>query len=289
LSWSAADERRKAESVTNKNFSLEGRAAVVTGGSTGLGYAMARALMNSGARVLIAARREPLLKEAAEQLRSETTAGEVRYRTVDLVDRVATLEFAGRAVAELGGVDIFVGNAGQDLLEPVDAISEAGLDTLLALNLTSNILLTREFLPGMRARGWGRILFSSSTTSLVSGSTEGMSVYAATKAGLNAFTRTAAAETGHDGITVNALAFGVYATRLFLDNLERIDTELGDGASEAMTAMIASMTAVGRLGRPGEIDGIVQLLASDAGSYITGQTIPVDGGLSTALWPTRAA
>lgn len=275
--------------VTHENFSLDGRAAVVTGGSTGLGYAMARALMRSGARVLIAARREDVLKEAAEQLRSESTSGQVLYRAVDLVDREALREFATSATDDLGGVDIFVGNAGQDLFEPVDQISDTSLDTLLALNLVSNILLTREFLPGMRAKHWGRILFSSSTTSLVSGAGDGMSVYAATKAGLNAFTRSAAAETGHGGITVNSLAFGVYATHMLQENLERIDAAMGEGASLGIVGMIASMTAVGRLGRPEELEGIVQLLASDAGSYITGQTIPVDGGLSTALWPNPPA
>lgn len=272
-----------------EKFSLEGRTAVVTGGSTGLGYAMARALMRSGARVLIAARREAVLENAAGQLRSESTRGEVLYRTVDLVDRDALREFAASAIDDLGGVDIFVGNAGQDLLEPVDQISEGNLDTLIALNLVSNILLTREFLPGMRAKRWGRVLYSSSSTSLVSGSGDGMSVYAATKAGLNGFARTAAAETGHDGITVNCLAFGVYGTRMLLDQFERIDAAMGTGASLEVMDMIASMTAVGRLGQPEELEGIVQLLASDAGSYITGQTLPVDGGLSTALWPNKPA
>lgn len=270
-------------------FSLEGRAAVVTGGSTGLGYAMARALMRSGAKVLIAARREDVLKDAAEQLRSESMSGEVLYRPVDLVDRAALREFADLATADLGGVDIFVGNAGQDLFEPVDHISDENLDTLIAINLVSNILLTREFLPGMRAKRWGRILFSSSTTSLVSGSSDCMSVYATTKAGLNAFTRTAAAEAGQDGVTINALALGVYATQMFQENLERISATMGEGASTGLTAMIASMTALGRLGDPEELEGIIQLLASDAGSYITGQTLPIDGGLSTALWPTRSA
>lgn len=273
----------------HENLSLEGRTAVVTGGSTGLGYAMARALMRSGARVLIAARRETVLKAAAEQLRQESSCGEILYRAVDLVDREALGEFAANTISDLGGVDIFVGNAGQDLFEPVDQITNASLDTLLALNLVSNILLTREFLPGMRDKQWGRILYSSSTTSLVSGAGDGMSVYAATKAALNAFTRSAAAETGHSGITVNSLAFGVYATQMLQENLDRIDAAMGEGASLGVVGMIASMTAVGRLGRPEELEGIVQLLASDAGSYITGQTIPVDGGLSTALWPNPPA
>jgi len=133
------------------------------------------------------------------------------------------------------------------------------------------------------------IAVSSSTTSLVSRSSEGMSVYATTKAGLNAFARTAAAETGHDGVTINTLALGVYATQMFHDNLERIDAAMGEGASLGITGMIAIMTALGRLGDPEELEGIIQLLASDAGSYITGQTLPIDGGLSTALWPTRPA
>jgi NAD(P)-dependent dehydrogenase (short-subunit alcohol dehydrogenase family) len=105
----------------------------------------------------------------------------------------------------MGGVDILVGNAGQDLFQPVDAITDEIHDQIMRVNFGANVDLTRALLPGMRARKWGRILYSSSATSVRGSAQEGMSLYTASKGALNAFARTVATEAGHDGITVNSL------------------------------------------------------------------------------------
>jgi len=272
-----------------KKFDLTNKTAVVTAGGTGLGYFMSRGLLQLGARVLIASRRKQVLEKAAEELKRHQPGAEVLFKTVDLRNRESVTEFAQGVKNDLGGVDIFIGNAGVDLFEPVDSITNAAIDTSFQVNLSANIELTREFLPHMRRNKWGRIIFSSSVGSLVSGSVDGMSVYAATKAALNSFARTSAAEVGHDGITVNTLAIGVYATDMLLQHLTGLDATHGAGTASAYTAKIASMTALGRLGAPHELEGIVQLLASEAGSYITGQSIPVDGGISTMIWPNMPA
>ena len=268
-----------------KKFDLTDKTAVVTAGGTGMGYYMTRGLMRSGAKVLIAARRENVLQEAAEKLRSESEAGEVLYHTVDLADRASIKSFSDYAIDTLNGVDIFIGNAAQDIFEPLDSIADANIDQMLQVNLSSNMELTRNFLPHMRQNKWGRILFSSSCTSLLSAAQDGMSIYTATKSALNSFARTAAAETGHDGITVNSLALGVYRTEMMDELLERMEQTAGAEAVKAYTDSYTSMTALGRLARPDEVEGMIQFIASDAGSYFTGTTTALDGGMTSMLRP----
>jgi short-subunit dehydrogenase len=113
-----------------KKFDLTGKTAVVTGGATGLGYYMTRGLMRSGAKVMMAARRENVLKEAAATLRTETKSGEVLYHTVDLNQRDTIKAFADHAIKTMGGVDIFIGNAGQDIFEAVDKITDPVIDQM---------------------------------------------------------------------------------------------------------------------------------------------------------------
>jgi len=274
-----------ADKILPRKFDLTNKTAVVTAGGTGLGYFMTRGLLEQGAKVLIASRREDVLQQAVKDLRNATPKGEISYKTVDLADRRSLEAFAESVNKELGGVDIFIGNAGIDLFERVDDITDAAIDTSLQVNLSANIQLTRAFLPNMRKKKWGRVIFSSSVSSLVSGSTDGMSVYAATKAALNSFARTSAAEVGHDRITVNSLAIGVFGTDMLLQHLQGLDQTYGAGTAKTYTSKISSMTSLGRLGDPEELVGIVQLLASDAGSYITGQSIAIDGGISSTIWP----
>lgn len=275
--------------VAFNKFDLTGKTAVVTGASEGLGYCMARALALSGAKVLIAARRETLLQGAAEKLKAECSSDDVLYRTVDLYNRDGVAEFAEDAIRTLDGVDIFIGNAGVFVGERVEEITDKNLDALLRIHFTANVELMRAFVPPMRRKRWGRVLFSSSIASMVSGTLDGHGVYAAAKAGLNSFARTTAAEVGHDGITVNTIAFGVFMTNMLAEHLGFRDGAFGDGAGKSHVSKIASMTALGRLGDPRELEGIVQLLASDAGSYITGQSIPVDGGMGVMLWANEPA
>jgi NAD(P)-dependent dehydrogenase (short-subunit alcohol dehydrogenase family) len=267
-------------------FDLTGRTAVVTAGATGLGYYMARGLARSGARVLIAQRREDVLAEAAERMRKES-GGDVIYATVDLNDRASIQAFNAHVLKTLGSVDIFIGNAAIATLEPLEKISDKVIDDMFQVNFSSIIEMMRAFVPGMRQKKWGRIMFSSSTSALLSAAQEGQSVYGATKAALNSLARTVAAEGGHDGITCNSIVWGLHMTDLVASNLAELEKAEGKAAVKAFEDSFASMTARGRLGLPDEVEGLIQLLASDAGGYITGTNLCADGGLAMMMRPNQ--
>lgn len=268
-------------------FDLTGRTAVVTGGGTGVGYYMARGLARSGARVLIGARRAEVLEKAAARLRDEA-GGEVSSATVDLADRESIRSFADGAISRLGGVDIFVGNAGQEFFQPIDALTDETLEQAMQVNLLSNLQLTRAFLPGMRKKRWGRILFSSSATSIAGAAAPGMTTYTATKGALNSAVHTIAAECGHDGITCNTILLGIYLTDILGNYFEMIRQSQGESARAATIAAMSSGSACGRLGRADEVEGLIQFLASDAAAYITGSNLCADGGMTTLLQPNPA-
>ena len=270
-----------------RKFDLTGRTAVVTGGGAGLGYFMARGMARSGATVVLAAHHESELEAAADQMAAEAPQGRVEYVVVDLGDRNSVEEIARTTNERFGGIDILVGNAGADLFEPVDEISYQNLDQVIQINFAANVALMRAYLPHMREQKWGRIMFSSSAASLAGSAKEGMGVYTAAKAGLNGFARTAAAETGHDNITVNTIVFGMYLTNMVREHLKLVEATAGIDAVRGFEVSFASMTAAGRLGECEEVEGVAQLLASDAGSYITGSNLVVDGGMSIMLRPNE--
>jgi len=270
-----------------KKFDLTGKTAFVTGGATGLGYYMARGLARSGAGVMIAARRETVLKDAAKQL-SEDSGNAVIYRKIDLSDREDIEHSVDYVIDTLGGVDIFIGNAGQEARLGVSDDQEKIMANLMQVNFAANVSLVTRFLPHMKKKQWGRIIFSSSESSLRAVSI-GQSMYAASKGAINAYTRMAAAELGHDGITVNSLILGAFHTDMMQTNVvELLDQMDGPGAGEAFVKDFAGNSALGRLGRPEEVEGQVQLLASDAGSYVTGTEVIVDGGMSIMMRPNPA-
>jgi NAD(P)-dependent dehydrogenase (short-subunit alcohol dehydrogenase family) len=267
-------------------FDLAGKTALVTGGATGLGYHMTKALADAGATVLIAARREAVLCESAERLNSDAGIGRrVHWRRVDLGDRASVAELASHALERFGGIDIYVGNAALDFHMHVEDIKDDAMDLMLQANIASNVALVRAFLPGMRARKWGRVIFSSSATTGAASPFEGASLYTAVKGALNAFTRTLATEVGHDNITANALILGFFVTDMVTHAQDHIRAAEGDAAAHKFLEDFVGMTALGRGGRPEELEGLIQLLASDAGSFITGSCLVVDGGLSIMLRP----
>jgi NAD(P)-dependent dehydrogenase (short-subunit alcohol dehydrogenase family) len=187
----------------------------------------------------------------------------------------------------LGSVDIFIGNAAIATLEPLEKISDKVIDDMFQVNFSSIIEMMRAFVPGMRQKKWGRIMFSSSTSALLSAAQEGQSVYGATKAALNSLARTVAAEGGHDGITCNSIVWGLHMTDLVASNLAELEKAEGKAAVKAFEDSFASMTARGRLGLPDEVEGLIQLLASDAGGYITGTNLCADGGLAMMMRPNQ--
>lgn len=264
-----------------KKFDLTGKTAVVTGGATGIGYEMTKALAQSGARVMMAARRDDVLKSAASELNAELGVNNVCYHTVDLLSRDSVKSFSRHASSTLGGVDIFIGNAGLEALEKVDDINDESIDNQLRVNLSANIELTRDFLPHMRKKKWGRLIYSSSAASEKGGADDLISVYGAAKSGLNAFARFVSAEAGGYGITANSLILGIFMTPMLREHMSGLD----EAGRKAMLANVTAMLSTRRVGDPKEVGGLIQLLASDAGSYITGASIAIDGGFTSTLRP----
>ena len=250
--------------MTLKLFDLTGRVALVTGGSKGLGKAMARGLAEAGADVIISSRHEDELRAALDEVLAGT--GRRGYHVVaDLGRRGAADQLAAAALKQAGRVDILINNAGTNVPQPLDEIRDADWDRVLEINLSSVMALTRALVPQMKERRWGRVLHISSVMGFVS--KEGRHVYSATKSALLGLARAAALELGPFGITVNCIAPGPFLTDLPAALL-----------SAEEKAVFARRTAVGRWGDPKELVGPMLLLAGDAGSYVTGQAVVVDGG-----------
>jgi len=250
--------------MKNKLFDLSGRVALVTGGSKGLGLAMATGFAEAGADVVISSRHEDELKHAADEIR-KAGGGKVEYVVADMVERRDVARLAQTSLAWLGRVDIVVNNAGTNNPQPIDQIRDEDWDRIIELNLTSCMALTRDLVPQMKERRWGRVIYMSSIMGLAS--KDGRGPYSATKSALLGLARAAALDLGEYGITVNCIAPGPFLTDL-----------PGKMLSDEQKKVFADRTALGRWGNPREMAGPALLLASDAGSYITGSVVVVDGG-----------
>jgi NAD(P)-dependent dehydrogenase (short-subunit alcohol dehydrogenase family) len=245
-------------------FDLTGKVALVTGGSKGLGKAMARGLAEAGADVVISSRHENELRPALEEiLRGTERRG--RFIVADMSRREDVTRLARTALEQMGHIDILVNNAGTNIPQAIDAITDETWDQVMEINLTSVMSLTRALVPGMKERRWGRIIHISSIMAFIS--KQGRNVYSATKAALLGLARASALDLGPYNITVNCIAPGPFLTDLPASVL-----------SKEEQAQFSRMTALGRWADPKELVGPVLLLAGEAGSYITGQALVVDGG-----------
>jgi NAD(P)-dependent dehydrogenase (short-subunit alcohol dehydrogenase family) len=245
-------------------FDLTGRVALVTGGNKGLGKAMARGFAEAGADVLIASRHEAELKSALEEILAGT-GRRGAYRVTDVSVRDDVKALAQFALDKMGRVDILVNNAGMNAPEAIDAITDDTWDRVLEVNLSSVMALTRELTPQMKERRWGRVVHVSSIMGQVS--KERRNVYSATKAALIGMVRATALDLGPFGVTANCVAPGPFMTDMPMSVL-----------SDAEKQAFADRTALGRWAQPTELVGPVLMLCSEAGSFITGQTLFVDGG-----------
>jgi NAD(P)-dependent dehydrogenase (short-subunit alcohol dehydrogenase family) len=250
-----------------KMFDLSGKVALVTGGSKGLGKAMARGFAEAGADVVISSRHENELRAALDEI-LQGTGRRGRYVVADMRRREDVTRLARTALEQMGRVDVLVNNAGTNKPQPIDAITDEVWDEVLEINLSSVMALTRALAPQMKERRWGRIIHISSVMGFLS--KEKRNVYSATKSALIGLARASALDLGPFGITVNCIAPGPFLTDL-----------PGGLLSEAEKKAFADHTALGRWGDPRELVGPALLLASDAGSYVTGETIVVDGGYLT--------
>jgi gluconate 5-dehydrogenase len=249
-------------------FSLDGRVAVVTGGSSGIGAEMAAALARAGARVVLVARDAERLGAAAASLRAR--GGRSAWVSADLAERPSVARAADEAEAAFGPPDILVNCAGINLRPPMAALSVEDWDVTMAVNLTAPFLLGQRFGPPMAARGWGRIVnVTSQQAARAFGNSGG---YGASKGGLAALTRSQSEAWAPAGVCCNSVCPGFVPTRLNAHVARD---------PERMAAM-AARTMVGRNGSPADFAGVAVFLASRASDYVTGQTLYVDGGFSVS-------
>ncbi len=245
-------------------FDLTGRRALVTGGNSGIGLAMARALGLAGAQVLLVARREAELAAAANELSADGI--QAQWLTADLTDIDRLRNAAQEGVQRLGGIDILVNAAGVNLRQPFAEVTPKSWQTQIALHLTAPFFLTQALAPAMAARRWGRIVNIASLQSWRA--FPHSAPYGAGKGGVVQLTRAIAQEWSARGITCNAIGPGFFPTPLtqaVFDNAE-------------LAALHAAQTCAGRNGTLQDLHGAAVFLCSDAAAYITGQTLMVDGG-----------
>jgi gluconate 5-dehydrogenase len=251
-------------------FSLEGRVALVTGASRGLGFEMAKALAEHGAHVVLnSRRRDELEARAAELAEAGLAAGVAAF---DVADGAACRAAVAEVEARHGHLDILVNNAGVIPRTPLLDYSDEDWQASLDVNLTAAFRLSRAAAKGMVQRGWGRIIATGSVMSFVVRPT--IPGYTATKHALAGLTKALAVELGPKGVNCNAICPGYFETELNMairDNRPLYDR-------------IAERTPLGRWAQPEEIGGAVVFLASDAASYVNGHLLSVDGGMVAALY-----
>jgi NAD(P)-dependent dehydrogenase (short-subunit alcohol dehydrogenase family) len=246
-------------------FGLQGRTALVTGASSGIGQAMAKALGQAGARLVLVARRAALLEQTQQTLREQ--GFEVEYVVGDLADVEQTQQLAHNILAKYN-IDILVNAAGVNLREAFGSVTLQSWQTQINLHLSAPFFLTQALAPAMAARGWGRII---NIASLQSYRAFGNSApYGAAKGGVVQLTRAIAQEWSSKGITCNAIGPGFFPTELTAAVF----------ADQALAQKNAAQTCIGRNGALTDLDGLTIFLASEASSYITGQTIMIDGGFT---------
>lgn len=245
-------------------FRLAGRTALVTGGNSGVGEAMAGALAEAGAKLVLIARRAGPLEESAGRLRD---AGHVAHTIAcDVTDRVALKRAASEALAKAGAIDILVNAAGVNLRHAFEEVTPEAWDEQIAVHLGAPFFLTQALAPTMAARGWGRIINIASLQSYRA--FPNSAPYGAGKGGIVQLTRAIAQEWGSKGITCNAIGPGFFPTALTAP-------VFGD---EALAQRHAQQTCLGRNGDLRDLAGVTVFLASDASAYVTGQTLMIDGG-----------
>jgi len=250
-------------------FSLQGKVALVTGASRGLGRAMADALAQSGALVVVNGREAATLQKVAAEITA--AGGKAEVAAFDVADEAAQAAALQDIVQRHGRLDIVVANAGIQHRKPITEFETADFQRIIATNLTAVWTLAREAARVMIPARRGRIIITGSISGYLARPT--ISAYVASKGAVHALTRQLAVELAPHNITVNSIAPGFFGTEM--------NTALVENAE--FSAWVARSTPLGRWGDPKEIGGPAVFLASDEASYVTGHVLTVDGGMTGAM------
>ena len=244
---------------------LDGKIALVTGGSKGLGYRMALALAEAGADVALCSRNGGEAEQAAAEIRS-LTGRKALGLGCDVTDKSSVLSLKGDVEAEFGKVDILLNNAGVNVRKPTVELTEEDWDSVIDISVKGSFFCSQAFMPGMIERKWGRIVMLGSIMSFVA--IAGRAAYASSKSALLGMTKALALEGAAHGVNVNCLCPGPFETPM---NRVLMDDPV---AYQAFLAKIP----MGRWGQPEELGGAIVFLCSNASSFMTGTSLTIDGG-----------
>ena len=253
---------------------LDGKVALVTGSTSGIGLAIARALASEGATLMING-----FGDEAEIATISEELGAV-HDAADMSNPAAIERMMKRCADELGGPDILVNNAGIQHVSPVETFPPEKWDAIISINLSAVFHTTRHALPGMKEKGWGRVINTASAHSIVASPNK--SAYVAAKHGVAGFTKTVALEAARDGVTVNCISPGYVWTPLVENQIPDTMKARGLTREQVMNDVLLAAQPTKQFVTPGQVAALAVFLCRDEAASITGANISMDGGWTAA-------